>query len=61
VKSPENQNPESLEALKDEIVRLRTEKEKLASELKNREEMMNNLLAYIENAGKPSKRQTPAG
>jgi hypothetical protein len=51
-----NNVPETLDSLKDEIVRLRSEKEKLANELKNREEMMSNLLAYIENSAKTAKK-----
>ena len=39
----------ALENLKDEVLRLRDEKQKLEKELKSREEMMSNLLSFIEN------------
>lgn len=48
----ENKNIEkdkALENLKDEVLRLRDEKQKLEKELKSREEMMSNLLSFIEN------------
>jgi hypothetical protein len=46
------ENKTTLAKLESEIAELRSEKLKLEKELKSREEMMNNLLAFIENVKK---------
>lgn len=52
IMSSSNKNKPTLESLKEEVLRLQHEKQKLESELKSREEMMSNLLAFIENVKK---------
>jgi hypothetical protein len=44
--------PETIDNLRAEINRLESEKLKLETELKKREEMMSNLLTFIENVKK---------
>jgi|GEM_PF-6585507 hypothetical protein len=50
--NPENKKPESLNEMQLRILQLEAEKEKLQSELKSREEMMSNLLSYLQNTTK---------